>query len=119
MPSIVDFKSISCILYSVSKHETATIKDRSTWHEHAFYLVVDFDVIIVNTHVHADHITGSGKLKQSLDGCKSVLGEDSGAQADVYVAQGEKFKVGQIEIEARKTPGHTNGNSSVPHDEYG
>lgn len=48
-----------------------------------------------------------------------MLGEDSGAQADVYVAQGEKFKVGQIEIEARKTPGHTNGNSSVPHDEYG
>lgn len=68
--------------------------------------------VVVNTHVHADHITSTGRLKQMIDGCKSVLGEDSGAKADIYVGQGDKISVGDIELEARKTPGHTNGNSA-------
>lgn len=72
----------------------------------------------VNTHVHADHITGSGKLKQMIEGCQSVLGEDSGAKADVYVGQGDKVTIGDIEIEARKTPGHTNGNAQQLHAAY-
>jgi glyoxylase-like metal-dependent hydrolase (beta-lactamase superfamily II) len=28
---------------------------------------------VMNTHVHADHITGSGRLKKLLPGCQSVL----------------------------------------------
>lgn len=67
----------------------------------------------MNTHVHADHITGSGKLKGMIEGCKSILGEDSGAQADLYVGQGHKIGVGELELEARKTPGHTNGSHGL------
>ena len=63
----------------------------------------------VNTHVHADHITGSGKLKGLVPGSKSMLSGDSGAKADIYLDQGEKINIGEIELEARKTPGHTNG----------
>ncbi|CAF1175699.1 unnamed protein product [Adineta ricciae] len=68
----------------------------------------------VNTHVHADHITGSGKLKTLLPECKSVISSVSGAQADVYVKDGEIIKIGEsgktpISIECRSTPGHTNG----------
>ena len=63
----------------------------------------------MNTHVHADHITGSGKLKGLVPGSKSMLSGDSGAKADIYLDQGEKINIGEIELEARKTPGHTNG----------
>ena len=72
----------------------------------------------VNTHVHADHITGSGKLKTLLPGCKSVLSNQSGGKADVYVQDGEFIKIGEsgktpLVIECRATPGHTNGKWKV------
>mmetsp|Transcript_1972 Transcript_1972/g.2534 ORF Transcript_1972/g.2534 Transcript_1972/m.2534 type:complete len:237 (-) Transcript_1972:1730-2440(-) len=66
----------------------------------------------LNTHVHADHITGSGKLKLANKGCQSVLGKKGNeeAKADMYVDEGELIKVGNtIELEPRHTPGHTQG----------
>ncbi|KAK8783678.1 hypothetical protein V5799_009957 [Amblyomma americanum] len=66
-------------------------------------------VYAVNTHVHADHITGSGKLKGILEGCRSVISAASKAQADEHLYPGDVFGVGCIKLEARATPGHTNG----------
>lgn len=63
----------------------------------------------VNTHVHADHITGTGKIKEKIPSCKSVISEVSKAQADVKLKNGDKVKFGKFEIEARSTPGHTGG----------
>jgi len=63
----------------------------------------------VNTHVHADHITGTGLLKKYIPDSKSVISKVSGATADVYVQPGEKIKFGKHEVEVRATPGHTNG----------
>ena len=63
----------------------------------------------MNTHVHADHITGTGELKRLLPGCKSVIAGVSNAVADVKVKHGDKIKFGKYELEARSTPGHTNG----------
>ena len=40
---------------------------------------------VMNTHVHADHITGTGRLKKLLPGCQSVLSSKSGGKADVLV----------------------------------
>lgn len=63
----------------------------------------------VNTHVHADHITGTGALKRLLPSCKSVIAEVSKAVADVKINHGDIIKFGKYEIEARSTPGHTSG----------
>ncbi|KAF4519519.1 hypothetical protein B566_EDAN010704 [Ephemera danica] len=63
----------------------------------------------MNTHMHADHITGSGKLKSLLPGCKSLISKASGAQADVHVEDGDMVQFGRHELEVRATPGHTNG----------
>lgn len=63
----------------------------------------------LETHVHADHITGSGLLREKL-GSKSVVHRDAGAMcADLLVTDGCVLQVGDIEIEVRYTPGHTNG----------
>ncbi|KAG8229901.1 hypothetical protein J437_LFUL009765 [Ladona fulva] len=63
----------------------------------------------VNTHMHADHITGSGLLKKLLPGCKSVIAKASGAQADIHLEPGDDVKFGSHQMEVRPTPGHTNG----------
>ena len=47
----------------------------------------------MNTHVHADHVTGTGILK-NLTGCKSVISKISGAKADVFINDGEKIDFG-------------------------
>lgn len=61
------------------------------------------------THVHADHVAGSGVLRQRL-GSRSVMGAAAGANcADVMVKDGDVVSVGQLRIEARSTPGHTDG----------
>lgn len=63
----------------------------------------------LNTHMHADHITGTGYLKQLLPGTVSVISEASGAKADKYLKDNEVVKFGRFELKAMSTPGHTNG----------
>ena len=68
-------------------------------------------VFLLNTHVHADHATGTGLLKKHFPGAKSVLGKagNEDCLADVKADHGQVLKVGEQEIEVRSTPGHTNG----------
>jgi sulfur dioxygenase len=65
--------------------------------------------LILNTHVHADHITSSGKLKKAVPGVRSVISEASGAVADVTVKHGDTVTFGECSLEVRSTPGHTPG----------
>jgi sulfur dioxygenase len=64
---------------------------------------------VVNTHCHADHVTGSGLIKRKLPGVRSVIAKDSGAKADVHVAHGDRVEFGDAFLEVRATPGHTEG----------
>lgn len=64
---------------------------------------------VMNTHVHADHITGTGLLKKLVPGCQSLLSKASSGQADVLVEPGEEVTFGEQKLEVRATPGHTNG----------
>ncbi len=66
----------------------------------------------LETHVHADHITGAGDLRDRI-GSKSVVHRDAGAMcADLLVTDGVELQVGDIEITVLHTPGHTNGCTS-------
>ncbi|MCO4768985.1 MAG: MBL fold metallo-hydrolase [Deltaproteobacteria bacterium] len=65
-------------------------------------------VYTLETHVHADHVTASGTLRQKV-GSKSVLSHHAGADcADITVGSGDALRVGDVHIEVRETPGHTN-----------
>ena len=59
--------------------------------------------------MHADHVTGSGRLRQNIPSCKSVIAEVSEAKASVKVNDGDILKFGKFDLEVRATPGHTNG----------
>ena len=61
----------------------------------------------VDTHLHADHITGLGALRDSTH-CITVMGEQS--QVDVVsmrLSDGDRLHVEGLELEAIYTPGHT------------
>ncbi|XP_013078324.2 persulfide dioxygenase ETHE1, mitochondrial-like isoform X1 [Biomphalaria glabrata] len=66
-------------------------------------------IYAANTHVHADHVTGSGSIKKLIPTCKSVIAEVSKAKADVKVNEGDLIKFGKFKLEVRSTPGHTDG----------
>ena len=66
-------------------------------------------VFAVNTHLHADHITGTGLLKKLIPSCKSVISYQSGAKADLHVEHGDAIEFGKHLLRVRLTPGHTNG----------
>jgi len=63
----------------------------------------------INTHAHADHITGTYLLKQKLPDVKSMISEASGAAADIKLKPGDRIIYGSRFLEARATPGHTSG----------
>jgi len=63
----------------------------------------------INTHMHADHITGTGLLKKLVPGVQSVISKAAGAKADIYLEPGDHIKFGSHQLEVRATPGHTSG----------
>ncbi|KAH7424476.1 hypothetical protein KP509_11G010400 [Ceratopteris richardii] len=66
-------------------------------------------VYAMNTHVHADHVTGTGLIKARMPGVQSLISRASGAKADVFVDPGAKIQIGNLVLEVRPTPGHTAG----------
>lgn len=55
---------------------------------------------VMNTHVHADHVTGTGLLKQILGpSVKSVLSTASGGDADVKLEHGDNVGFGKYTLE--------------------
>lgn len=61
----------------------------------------------IETHPHADHVTSSGKIRQST-GARIVFGESAGIPAiDIAIKDGETLNLGRFEITAIATPGHT------------
>ncbi|KAK6157075.1 hypothetical protein DH2020_011323 [Rehmannia glutinosa] len=66
-------------------------------------------IYAINTHVHADHVTGTGLLKSKVPGVKSVISKASNAKADLFVEPGDKISFGDLFLEVFVTPGHTQG----------
>jgi glyoxylase-like metal-dependent hydrolase (beta-lactamase superfamily II)/rhodanese-related sulfurtransferase len=63
----------------------------------------------LETHVHADHITGAWMLKDRL-GSRIAISRAAGADgADRMLEPHEKIGFGRLHLEARPTPGHTGG----------
>ena len=67
--------------------------------------------LILETHVHADHVTGAGALRAHT-GARTVVSEKGATCADGSVRDQEILRVGAIEIKALATPGHTDDSLS-------
>jgi sulfur dioxygenase len=66
---------------------------------------------VLETHVHADHVTGAGELKRrtSARSCASAAGAPC---IDVKLRHGDKLRLGALEIQVLGTPGHTDDSLS-------
>jgi glyoxylase-like metal-dependent hydrolase (beta-lactamase superfamily II) len=66
-------------------------------------------VFALETHVHADHVTAAGQLREKL-GARVAVSRRSGVHnADVLLGDGDWISFGTHRLEARATPGHTSG----------
>jgi sulfur dioxygenase len=76
-------------------------------------------VWLIETHIHADHVTSAGLLRERT-GAKVACGAGTGVTtADLLVRDGDTLRVGSLVFEARSTPGHTDGCTTwVLHDRH-
>ena len=73
-------------------------------------LVRELDLTLryaIDTHIHADHITSSGQLRQRLGCHVAVCAEADAPCADVPLHHGDTLTYGGLHLEVRATPGHT------------
>ncbi len=67
---------------------------------------------IIETHIHADHITSACPLKKYYPKARIVIGMenvDAEACSDIMVSEGHILNIGQYQITTIETPGHTVG----------
>ena len=69
-------------------------------------------VKVIDTHIHADHVTGASKL-QKVTNCTTLMGEHTPADTvDIKVKDGEIIDVDNLKIKSMYTPGHTSDSYS-------
>lgn len=62
---------------------------------------------VLDTHVHADHVTGAAKLRAAT-GAKTAINKTAGVPcADIALEDGQELSFGEFKIKAIATPGHT------------
>ena len=75
-------------------------------------------VKVIDTHIHADHITAASKLKNKTN-CTTIMGEHTPSDAvEIKVKDDEVIYVDKLEIKVIYTPGHTKDSYSFLMDDY-
>ena len=75
-------------------------------------------VKVIDTHIHADHVTGASKLKD-ITKCTTIMGDHSPADTvEIKVKDDEYINLDSLKIRAMYTPGHTSDSYSFLMDNY-
>ena len=89
--------------------------------EEYIILLNEFDlklVKVIDTHIHADHITGASALREKTK-CVTIMGDHTPADTvEIKVKDEEIIKLDQLEIKALHTPGHTSDSFSFLMNNY-
>lgn len=76
---------------------------------------------IINTHSHPDHISGNERIKKET-AAQILIHENEkdfiDFQADRFLKEGEKLKVGDTVLKVLNTPGHTGGSICLLGDNF-
>ena len=75
-------------------------------------------VKVIDTHIHADHVTAATKLKD-ITKCSTIMGEHTPAESvEIKVKDDECINLDNLKIRAMYTPGHTSDSYSFLMDNY-
>ena len=75
-------------------------------------------VKVIDTHIHADHITGASALRDQTK-CLTIMGDQTPADTvEIKVKDKEIIKLDHLNIKALYTPGHTSDSFSFLMDNY-
>ena len=75
-------------------------------------------VKVIDTHIHADHVTGASKLRD-ITNCVTIMGDHTPADAvEIKVKDDEYINLDTLKIRAMYTPGHTSDSYSFLLDNY-
>ena len=75
-------------------------------------------VKVIDTHIHADHVTGASKLKD-ITKCSTIMGDHTPADSvEIKVKDDEYINLDNLKIKAIYTPGHTSDSYSFLMDNY-
>jgi len=75
-------------------------------------------VKVIDTHIHADHITAASKLKNRTN-CTTIMGEHTPSDAvDIKVKDDEIINIDKLNIKVIYTPGHTKDSYSFLMNDY-
>ena len=75
-------------------------------------------VKVIDTHIHADHVTGASKLKD-ITKCSTIMGDHTPADAvEIKVKDDEYINLENLKIRAMYTPGHTSDSYSFLMNNY-
>lgn len=67
---------------------------------------------VLDTHIHADHVTGAGEIRNRL-GIKTVVAKNANVPCvDLNLIENDEIKVGPFVVKALETPGHTDASLS-------
>ena len=75
-------------------------------------------VKVIDTHIHADHVTGASKLKD-ITKCSTIMGDHTPAESvEIKVKDDEYINLDKLKIRAMYTPGHTSDSYSFLMNNY-
>lgn len=83
--------------------------------EHYLQLLDQYGLVLkysLETHVHADHITASGLLRQETNTLTGIGSRCNALPADLQLQHGDQLSLGPHIIHVLATPGHTAGSVS-------
>lgn len=66
---------------------------------------------VLETHVHADHVTAAGKLRERT-GCLTIAGKGGAPCIDRQLGDGDEIRIGGLKVRVLATPGHTDDSVS-------
>jgi sulfur dioxygenase len=81
--------------------------------------ILDLKLVkVIDTHIHADHVTGASKLKQKTN-CATLMGEHTPAETvEIKVKDNEIIDIDSLKFKSLYTPGHTSDSYSFLLDKY-
>jgi sulfur dioxygenase len=107
--------TFSYLVWENNSREAALIDPVQTQVHRDIQLIGELGLILrytLETHVHADHVTGSGLLREALNSIVMVHEDSQTKCADVLIKGGDFIPLGTKRINVINTPGHTDSDIS-------